>query len=676
MLELPSIKRVKSFLKNYTSEPHLAGTETDKKQAIWTREKWNEFGIPDTKIETYYPLLNYPISRRLAIVSGPEYLRYNATMEEAIVDEDNDTINPNIVPLFHGYSKNGTAKGPVIYANYGRLEDFQFLVDQGVQVEGTIALVRYGGTLRGLKVRAAEQYGCVGVLIYSDPIDDGPIDKDSTLNPPESYPEGPWRSARSAQRGSVEYLPLNVGDPLTPGIPALENATRIPMEESNALPKIPSLPLSWHDALPLLRATQDHGVFGEFDWRGGLENVDYFSGPSEGLVEMENIVAYNVTPIWNVIGRIEGSMEPHRAIILGNHRDAWVYGAVDPSSGSAVLMEIARVLGQMLQIGWRPKRTIILASWDAEEYGLIGSTEWVEDHKEWLEQEGAVYVNCDAGISGPYFKAGASPSLNQLLYEVTSMVMDPSTGKSVYEAWGEHTNKTGIPSPRPFVDILGSGSDFTAFLDHLGIASIDIGFEGDYGVYHSIYDDFHWMEKFGDPDFTYHQAMVKIWGLLALRLADDLILPLHPSDYAVELTKYVHQLYIHSAPHTYPTLKKSVNALVKAASSFEESWVQIQQKLTRFNGEDSPQIPAKWSKRIEKMNDRLTAFEKGLIDPQGIKGREWFKHVVYAPGLWTGYAGQTFPAVAEAFDAKDMHLTRHAENRAAKAIQKAQAALL
>ncbi|OAD08962.1 hypothetical protein MUCCIDRAFT_151731 [Mucor lusitanicus CBS 277.49] len=676
MLDLPSAKRLKSYLRNYTSEPHVAGTASDKRQAEWTREKFNEFGIPNTKIETYWPLLNYPISRRLAIVSGPEYLRYNASLKEERVDEDKSTHHPDIVPLFHGFSKNGTAKGPVIYANYGRLEDFQFLVDQGVQVNGTIALVRYGTTMRGLKIRAAEQYGCVGVLIYSDPIDDGPIDKDTTLNPPESYPDGPWRSPSSAQRGSVQYLPFYPGDPLTPGYAATENATRIKMEDAIVLPQIPSLPLSWKDALPLLKATEGRGVFGEFDWAGGLEDVDYFSGPTEGMVELENIVDYKVTPVWNVIGRIEGSVEPHRSIILGNHRDAWVFGAVDPSSGSATLLEIARVLGQMLQTGWRPRRTIILASWDAEEYGLIGSTEWVEDNKEWLAKEAAVYVNCDVAVAGPYFETGASPSLNQLLYEVTSMVQDPLTKKTVYEAWGERNNATGIPSAKPPVGVLGSGSDFTAFMDHLGVASIDMSFNGDYGVYHSVYDSFHWMEKYGDPQFHYHQAMVKIWGLLALRLADDLILPIHPVDYAHELQKYVHQLYIHSSPHTFPTLKKSVSSLIKAASTFETNLVSIQKKLRKFGGDDDQKMSAKWAKRVEKMNDRLTSFERGFIDPEGMKDREWYKHVVYAPGLWTGYSGQVFPAISEAYDAKDLHLARHAENRAAKSMQKAQDALL
>ncbi|KAG0780290.1 hypothetical protein G6F22_010166 [Rhizopus arrhizus] len=488
MLDLPSSKRLKSYLKNYTSEPHVAGTLSDKRQAEWTRQKFNEFGIPGAKIETYYPLLNYPVSRRLAIVSGPEELRYEAKLKEDRIDEDPTTENPDIVPLFHGYSKNGTAKGPVIYANYGRLEDFQFLVDQGVQVNGSIALVRYGFNVRGLKIRAAEKYGCVGVLIYSDPIDDGPLNKENEGQPAESYPNGPWRTPSSVQRGSVSYISLGTGDPLTPGYPATKNATRIPQEEVNSLPSIPSLPLSWEDALPLLKATEGHGVFGEFDWAGGLENVRYYSGPSEGMIEMENIVKYNVTPIWNVLGRIEGSVEPHRSIIIGNHRDAWVTGAVDPSSGSATLLEIARVLGQMLQTGWRPRRTIILASWDAEEYGLIGSTEWVEDNIDWLKEEAAVYINCDVGVAGPHFSAAASPSLNKILYEVTGMINDPRTGKSVYDAWLERSNAVGVPTEKPAIDVLGSGSDFTAFLDHAGIAAMHLGFEGNYGVYHSVYD--------------------------------------------------------------------------------------------------------------------------------------------------------------------------------------------
>ncbi|KAI8969813.1 hypothetical protein BDB01DRAFT_731867 [Pilobolus umbonatus] len=666
MIDLPSTDSLRSYLSNYTSIPHLAGTPNDKLQAEWTREKFMEFGIPDTKIETYYPLLNYPISQRLAIVSGPDDLRYEARLKE---DPINDTVqDPNAIPMFHGYSKNGTAKGQLIYANYGRREDFQRLRDLGIQTEGKIALTRYGLVLRGLKIRAAEQFGCIGILMYSDPADeDGPLNKDTPL----SYPEGPWRAPQSAQRGSVQYLSLLAGDPLTPGVPATIDADRILMEESNVLPTIPSLPLTLEDALPLLRATENCGVKGNKKWKGGVPEVGYFTGPTEGEVEMENFVSYNITPIWDVTARIEGSSEPHRSIILGNHRDSWVYGAVDPSSGSAILLEIARVLGKMLQSGWRPKRTIILASWDAEEYGLIGSTEWVEDHRSWLKKEGAVYINCDAAVSGPRFEAGASPSLNKLIYEVTKMVRDPATGKTVYEAWDAQTSYTGTPP----VSTLGSGSDFTAFLDHLGIASIDLSFSGNYGVYHSGYDSFDWMVQFGDPTFEYHQTMVRVWGVIALRLADDIILPIDPLTYATEIQTYVEQLERYSRPHTYPTLHDASQELLDAATQFEDTLKQIKRKLDRFNYEE-PVMSAKWMKRVEKMNARLTEFERGFLDPDGIRDREWFKHVIYAPGLWTGYSSQVFPAIIEAFDQEDMPLARDAESKAAVCIQNAQLALL
>ena len=340
ILETPSNSSIHDYLKHYTSVAHLAGTDNDKDQAEWTRDQFQSFGI-DAKIETYYPLLNYPVSSRFGIVSGPKKHRYEAKLVEDIVDEDETSKDQNAVPLFHGYSKNGTATGRVVYANYGRLEDFQRLKDQGIKLEGTIALVRYGGSFRGLKVRAAEQFGVVGVLIYSDPIDDGPLGKDEhNGNPAESYPAGPWRSGSSAQRGSVSYLSLATGDPLTPGYAATKDAPRIKPEDSPGLAKIPSLPLSWEDALPILKATQGLGVKGGKEWTGGLEGVGYYSGPTEGEAILVNHIENKITPIWNVIGRIEGSEEPNRSIILGNHRDAWVFGAVDPSSGSASLVSL------------------------------------------------------------------------------------------------------------------------------------------------------------------------------------------------------------------------------------------------------------------------------------------------------------------------------------------------
>ncbi|KAF7725324.1 hypothetical protein EC973_009663 [Apophysomyces ossiformis] len=671
ILDLPSTEHLRKNLKKYTSRAHLAGSKGDKYTAEWTKKKLLEYGLANTTIETYWPLLNYPERRRLAIISGPEELRYEATLREAAVDEDPTSKNPDVVPTFHGYSKNGTARGPVIYANYGRREDFQYLVDQGVKVNGTIALVRYGGAFRGIKVKAAEDFGCVGALVYSDPIDDGPVDKEGYphVNPAKPYPEGPWRSPSSVQRGSVFQLQYGAGDPLTPGWPSTENATRLPQDEVTTLVSIPSLPLSYEDALPLLKATQNHGVRGDGDWVGGLEGVDYYSGPSEGLVELVNEVEYKITPIWNVISTIKGTEEPEKLIILGsdlsygNHRDAWVYGAVDPNSGSAALLELGRVFGKLLKTGWRPKRTIILASWDAEEYALVGSTEWGEDHREWLSQTGAVYINVDVAVSGPHFEAGASPSLDRLLYEVTRLVPDPRTGGSVYDAWAEHTNRTSKPSPKPFISNLGSGSDFVVFLDHLGIASMNLGFQGDYGVYHSNYDSFHWMSKFGDPQFEYHQAMVKIWGLLALRLADDEILPLYPLDYAHKLEEYVERLNEYIRPYTYPSLHRSVRKLIHASQHFEEYIDSLTDRKDR-------------KKAIETVNNQLAFFERSFLDPKGLIGRSWYKHVVYAPGLWTGYSSQVFPNIAEAMDEGNFTQARYAEKRVIRSVKLATDSLL
>ncbi|KAG2215545.1 hypothetical protein INT46_000351 [Mucor plumbeus] len=666
IIDLPSNQSVRDYLKIYTSEAHLAGTPNDKKQAEWTRDQFESFGL-ETKIDTYWPLLNYPISHRLALVSGPEDLRFEAKLTEDPVDEDETSKDPNVVPTFHGYSKNGTVQGRIVYANYGRLEDFQFLKDQGVELNGTIALMRYGGNFRGLKVRVAELFGCAGALIYSDPIDDGPLNKDNSSNPAESYPNGPWRSKSSAQRGSVQYLSLLAGDPLTPGYAATENATRIKPEDSPGLAKIPSLPLSWEDALPILKATQGLGVRGKNDWAGGLDEVAYFSGPTEGEAILVNHIENKITPIWNVISRIEGTEEPDKAIILGNHRDAWVYGGVDPSSGSASLLELARVFGELLKTGWRPRRTIVLASWDAEEYGLVGSTEWVEDNKEWLDKEAAVYINVDVAVSGSHFDAQASPSLNKLLYSVVSDIHDPRTGKSVFDAW-RADQKLG-ENENPQIGQLGSGSDFVGFLDHVGIASINMGFEGDYGVYHSNYDSFHWMEKFGDPEFLYHQTLVKLWGLLTIRLADSAVLPLYPSDYSAELAKYADKLTKYAAPHSFPELERAIDKLQKTTRRFEHKRQRLESRLSEYKSLDD--IPTVLAKRLAKANNRLTFFERGFIDPEGIEGRNWFKHVVYAPGLWTGYSSQVFPAIADGIDAKDYAQARYAEERAAWAIHQA-----
>lgn len=675
IINTPSNDSIRDYLYHYTSEAHLAGTPSDKAQAEWTRDKLIEFGISDTKIETYWPLLNYPKYRRVAIVSGPEKFRYEAKLREDHIDEDKTSKGQDDVPTFHGYSAAGNVTGPIVYVNYGRLSDFQELAAAGVDFTGTIALVRYGGVFRGLKVKAAQDFGCVGTLIYSDPIDDGPLNKDETSNPADSYPEGPWRSPSSVQRGSVQFLSLLAGDPLTPGYAAKENVTRLPINETISIPKIPSLPISWEDALPLLKALDGHGPKSKADWRGGLTEVGYYVGPSEAEVNLVNDIENKITPIWNVIGKIEGTEEKDRAIILGNHRDAWVFGAVDPSSGSSAMLELARTFGVLLKKGWRPRRSIIFASWDAEEYGLVGSTEWVEDHAEWLSKEGVVYINVDTAVSGPHFSAAASPSLNQLVYDIAGQVTDPKTNNTIYEEWSHSTFVGGedmamAEASKPQIGVLGSGSDFVGFLDYLGISSVNLAFGGDYGVYHSNYDSFHWMEKFGDPDFNYHRALVQIWGLMALHLADDIVLPLSPADYAVEIQGYVKALNKYGFPLTFDKLESAASVLQQISTDFEarvnKLRVKVNDKL-----ESKGSLSSKMEKRVKKMNDRLAKFERGLLDPQGIKGRTWFKHTVYAPGLWTGYSGQTFPSIAEAIDAGDLSLIEETETRAAKYVNEA-----
>jgi N-acetylated-alpha-linked acidic dipeptidase len=334
-----------------------------------------------------------------------------------------------------------------------------------------------------------------------------------------------------------------------------------------------------------------------------------------------------------------------------------------------IQIELASVFGKLLEKGWRPRRTIIFASWDAEEYGLVGSVEWVEDHKEWLEKEGAVYLNVDTAVGGPYFRMEASPAIHRLFYQVTSQVTDPRTGKSVYEVWGEVTNATETPAPVPYIGNLASGSDYVPFMDHVGITSASFAFQGSYGVYHSNYDSFHWMEKFGDPEFAYHKTLCQIWGLLTLRLADDLILPLYPSDYADKLTQHVQDLEAHSHPYTFALLGRAVRKLSKKARKFERKRQRLESRLAEYKSVDD--LPSVLLKRLQKANTRLTGFEKGFIDPQGVKGREWFKHVVYAPGLWSAYASQVFPAIVEGLDNHDLEQVRIAESRAVESIKQA-----
>jgi N-acetylated-alpha-linked acidic dipeptidase len=620
-------ENIRSTLRYYTSKAHPAGTDNDYEQAVWTRDQFRSFGLK-AELKEYFPLLNYPVKRSLRL---NEPFQFEAKLLEDIVDEDETSKDQNAVPTFLAYSANGSIKNAsIVYGNYCRPKDLKRLSQSGIPLKGTIILCRYGLMFRGLKVKAAALYGAAGVLIYSDPKDDGYV-----LGP--VYPKGPWRPKSAVQRGSIQDGVIYAGDPLTPFIAATKDAPRINMTDAN-IPKIPALPISYEDASRLLLALVGHGQHVDFfgdDWPGGL-NVAYWTGPA-GKLDMEVQLDYQVKPIWNVISVIEGRREPDRCVVLGNHRDAWVYGAVDPNSGSSVLVETARIFGMMLAEGWRPDRTIVLASWDGEEYGLLGSTEWVEDHVHELNKTAIAYINTDTGASGPNFGASASPSLATLIRDVSRTVVDPRSGKSLYDVWMKHDMDEDLEGePYPRVGALGFGSDYVAFLQHVGIASMDLSFSGPYGVYHSNYDSFHWMEKFGDPKFEYHALLTQMLGKILIRLTTESVLPFDFHEYYVALTKYTRDLEEHFKEH-YVFLK--LDSLYAAVEAFR----QASPKMQAFTIQND-------NLGVTLLNDQLAYAERFFLDMNGIKGRPWYRHVIYAPGEWTGYQPQLFPGVYEAVD--------------------------
>lgn len=653
-LSIPSAERAREHLRYYTSVPHIAGSAEDHQQAVYTRDQFRKYGIPAEIVE-YRVLLAYP-RRRVVELIRPEAARFRASLKEDPIAEDPTSSDPRAVPPYNGYAASGDVTAELVYVNYGLPEDYEALKKLGIDVHGKIVMARYGHSFRGIKAMVAEQHGAIGLLLYSDPADDGYVKGDV-------YPQGPWRPASSVQRGSVQYLSIYPGDPLTPGVGATTEAKRLAVEEAKNIPHIPVQPLSYRDAQPLLRALGGHSV--PQGWQGGLP-FTYHTGPGPAVVHLETEMEFQVKPIWNVIGRIEGQREPDRLVILGNHRDAWVFGAVDPNSGSAALLEVARGFGELLKRGWRPRRTIILASWDGEEFGLLGSTEWVEHHAQMLRAQAVAYINLDSATSGHRFGASASPSLARLIRDVAREVTDPATGKSVYEAWRQtqRTSRsqeatTDLTEPR--VGPLGSGSDYTPFLQHLGIAAADIRFRGDYGVYHSIYDSFHWMEKFGDPTFAYHRAAAQIWGLIVLRLADSLILPFDYTEYGRELKRALQGLNLRADEHH----ELDVAPLRRAIDLFEAAALIAQAEIRRATRSSTTE------QMRRSLNDRLMLTERAFIDPEGLPRRPWYKHVVYAPGLYAGYAARVFPGLAEALEDRNWPQARAHVNRLARLIEDA-----
>ncbi|EAL88086.2 hypothetical protein KXW98_007567 [Aspergillus fumigatus] len=655
----PSAAKAREWSSYYTAGPHLAGKNLS--QALWTREKWQDFGVMDTEIVAYDVYLNYPVDHRLALLKkdgDKTDVTFEASLEEDVLKEDHTSGLPDRVPTFHGYSASGNVTAPFVYVNFGTYDDYQDLVDANVSLAGKIAIAKYGRIFRGLKVKRAQELGMVGVILYDDPQEDGDITEDNGYKP---YPEGPARNPSAVQRGSAQFLSIAPGDPTTPGYPSKPGCER--QDPHNSIPSIPSLPISYQEVLPFLRALNGHGPkASEFNkrWQGGKlgsKGVEYNIGPSpdDVVINLYNEQEYITTPLWNVIGTIKGAI-PDEVVILGNHRDAWIAGgAGDPNSGSAVLNEVIRSFGEALKAGWKPLRTIVFASWDGEEYGLLGSTEWVEEMLPWLSKTTVAYLNVDVAAAGTNLRPTASPLLYNVIYEVTGLVQSPNQtleGQTVRDTWDGQ------------IDTMGSGSDFTAFQDFAGIPSYDLGFS--HGPkdpvyhYHSNYDSFDWMDRFGDPGWLYHEACTKIWALAAAKLVETPVLAFNATDYAVGLSTYLdqirpaaEQLPGHSSFNLEP-LDKAIARLQKVAAKFDAEAAELTSQLD----ENLPWWL--WWKKvrlyflIRGVNDKYKAFERKFLYQPGLDGRNWYKHVVFAPGIWTGYAGATYPGLVESLDAGDL----------------------
>lgn len=662
MMDTPTPANARKWLEALTGEPHVAGTPAEKKVADYVRDRLIEFGLPVSVVK-YDVFLNHPKAVSLTMTAPT---RQELALKEDVYPQDKYSGSPSQFPAFHGYGASGTASGQVIYVNYGSPADHQRLKDLGQSVQGKIALVRYGGAFRGLKVKEAEEHGAVGILIYSDPADDGYMRGDL-------YPDGPMRPASAIQRGSVQYLSIQPGDPSTPGgVPSTDGAKRITRAEMKNVPTIPSLPISYREAEKLLRSLTGQRV--PNDWQGGLPFA-YHVGPGGTAVEMKVEMDEGLKPIYNVMVTIPGTTD--QVVVVGNHRDAWTPGAVDPNSGTAAMLEVGRALGLALKAGWKPKRTIIIGSWDAEEYGLVGSTEWAEANAAMLSQKAVAYLNIDVAVQGADFNASGVPSLRDVMREVARLVPDPKKGGSVGALW-ERRAKTAWAASTPVnvgfpdrefelqLDRLGSGSDYTAFLDFLGVPATDVGFSGPSGIYHSAYDNFRWMSLYGDPDFTYHQAAARLMGLLTMRIASADVAPLRFARYASALRDDLDAIRtdIQRRARTAegPAFLPNFAPITVAVAELEKAGAAADAAADRIIGSGDAAAAA-------RMSDALSQVERAFLNPQGLPGRPWFKHQLIGPGLTTGYAPWPYPALREAVEKKDATMFAAEMKRIVAAIQ-------
>jgi len=630
-----SSDEITKFHRYLTAEPHPAGSMRNNDLAQWVAQQWRQQGLEDVTIHEYDVLNSSPREILLEMVK-PMHCR--ASLREGAYDVDPDTKNPNISGAYLGYSASGEVTAPVVYAHSGNPEDYVYLKKRGIDVRGKIVLVRYSNpySYRGFKALTAERLGAAAILVYSDPAEDG-------FKQGPVFPNGPWGPESHIQRGAIAYDFLEPGDPLTPGWASVPGAKRIPPEQAISLPKIMGVPLSWRDAKPLLENMG--GPIAPDSWQGGLP-LQYRLGGKRVRVHLKVDMDTRIQPYYVTEARIRGEQTPDEWVILGNHRDAWVFGGVDPSSGTASMLEMSRNLGKLLQAGIRPRRTLIFCSWDGEEYALTGSTEWGEQYSDELRRKTVAYLNVDEAAAGKNFQGDAIGSLAPLLVEVSRTLAAPS-GKTLYDEW-KLSRQAELHVAEPVLDSeladtrIGSGSDHTVFLNYLGIPTIELTFAGPYGVYHSAYDDFYWMNHFGDPGYRYHALMSLLWGTTALRLANAEILPYDFESYGTNIRKFVADL--DAATHVSEQL--ALAPLLHGVADFQAAGYELNHSISLAL--TSGRLNATIALRV---NQDLMQIERNWCNAQGIPGRPWFKHTIY--GTRPTYAHLELPGLAEAAEAGD-----------------------
>jgi N-acetylated-alpha-linked acidic dipeptidase len=668
---------LRAWMKRLSARPHHAGSPYGRENAEFMAGLFRSWGY-ETSIEAFEVLLPRPRSRRLEMVAPTRFVA--ALAEPALPEDATSGQAAEHLPVYNAYSVDGDVTAELVYVNYGLPADYEELALRGIDVKGRIVLARYGGSWRGIKPKVAAEHGAKGCLIYSDPRDDGYFQG-------EVYPKGPFRNEHGAQRGSVADMPLYPGDPLTPGVGATPEAKRLAVKEAPTLTRIPVLPISYGDALPLLEALG--GPMAPAAWRGALP-VPYRLGPGPARVRLALTFDWPLVEAYDVIARLPGRERPDEWVLRGNHHDAWVNGAQDPTSGMVALLEEARAVGLLARAGWAPRRTIVYAAWDAEEPGLLGSTEWAEHHAATLRERAVAYVNSDSNGRGFLDMAG-SHSLERFLNEVATDVPDPRKGLSVAERERARRVVRGTaPEAREArerrdlrLDALGSGSDYTPFLQHLGIASLNLGFGGESGagIYHSIYDSFDHYTRFMDTTFEYGIALARVVGRTVLRLAEADVLPFDFAGlvdtigvYASEVEKLADDLRASTEEENRRLREKTYEAVADPAQAFvapaprppvpHVNFAPLRNALLRVRGAVEAYARATTARPAEglpeasrrELDGLLLRAERTLTREEGLPGRPWFKHQIYAPGFYTGYGVKTLPGVREALEQRDFAL--------------------